>query len=262
MKNICVDLEVTDEEFLSIANTLNFITNGSDEIEIETFFENGFTWSHFLPARIKQFIYNFKLQENSTCIKIKHPQNFIELGETPTQIPEKGLNFFTKDEILHVLYCYALGEVFAWDSIQNGNLVNHIIPIKTNESAPMSSGSKNLFDLHTEDAFHPYAEEFLSLMCVRNPQKTPTIVCDIDDVHIDEDIKNILFEERFIIGANIAHSVKKPVSKRSILFGDRNSPYMRININMIQEDENDKVANNALKILVEKMKGNCSGRLK
>jgi hypothetical protein len=133
---------------------------------------------------------------------------------------------------LHALYCSLVGEPFAWSSIQNGNIINEVIPIAENADRPMSSGSTNLFDLHTEDAFHPLAGEYLGLFCLRNPAKTPTLIACIDDVTLSDASKRVLSEPRFVIGANVAHDLAASDHRVSVLFGATAHPYLRINTNV------------------------------
>jgi|GEM_PF-5288453 len=83
-------------------------------------------------------------------------------GELPKHIP------VTREQALHAMFATQLGEPIAWTSQQSGNFFNDIIPIRENEDKAISSGSQNLFDLHTEDAaLFPHTPDYLGLMGLR-----------------------------------------------------------------------------------------------
>ena len=164
---------------------------------------------------------------------------------TPSEIPV-GLNMRTveKEEFFHILISSLLGQIFTFDTIQNGNVVNHVFPISANADKPISSGFANSFDFHTEDAFHPGAGDYLGLLCMRNIDRAATTVAFLGDIPLDPDVMDALFEPRFLIEPNIAHTVTSAIHKRrAILFGSREAPYMRINFNLFDPSKHDADAN-------------------
>jgi len=226
------DLEVRALEVL-YERIINFYT---EEILIDSFLQESFIWATELPFELKKAVYRFKLGEESNCLVIQNlPVNFTDNIRTPSNYESKSEKcFFTKDEIFLVLVSSLLGEVFTWDSIQEGNIINNIMPIKEHAAKIQSSGYENFFDLHTEDAFHPLSGEYLGLLCLRNPTHTATVVSSVNQEDLPEQVINKLFEPCFIIGNNLAHAVSEITHFSSILFGDKNAPYIRLNLNNIK----------------------------
>jgi hypothetical protein len=187
------------------------------------------------------------------------PINLDAIGTTPDRIPGAGeKTTVTREEALHLLYSCLLGEPFAWSSIQNGHVINEVLPVQDNATRPMSSGSRSVFDLHTEDAFHPHMGDHFGLMCLRNPDATPTLMTSIDDLTLSASIKRILFEPRFIIGANVAHDVAQVARRSAILFGAFDRPYMRINMNVDPQLAGDSPAQAAFDALTDQLRRHVS----
>lgn len=245
-------LELSVMEFQQLEILLNEICPENKLVETEHFLREAQVIAQELPKRIRKELYEFKLLESSIGICIKHnPIDDAKIGPTPDHIPSREEKFFvTREEMLHILYASLLGEVFAWSSIQNGNIINEVIPLRENEEKPMSSGSKHFFGFHTEDAFHPYKGDYFGLMCLRNRTKTATVISSLSIEELNDETRHILSEPRFTVGANIAHNVPKISSKVPILFGHKESPYLRINVNTDPEVENDPEARKALEELI------------
>ncbi|NJR60704.1 MAG: hypothetical protein HC769_18870 [Cyanobacteria bacterium CRU_2_1] len=241
-------------ELAVVNQLLDELFRGVEEINLEEFLNKSFLLSHRLPERLQKFIYDFKTREDIPGILIRHPELPFDVASTPDFLPADRRKTVTRDEALHILYASLLGYVIAWDSIQNGNLVNYVLPLRSHENQPISSGSANKFELHTEEAFHPYAEEFFSLLCMRNPRRVPTVIAFLGDAELPEDIKESLFQDHFILGANMAHAVDQPQERRSILFGNRVSPYFRLSLNLLNVDLLAQEAKDALEFFINNLK--------
>jgi hypothetical protein len=246
-------LSLDAQECLAIEHLLNEILQEHPTVSASAFLLYAQLVAHELPRRVRTEIYRFKLTECATALCIKNNRVSSDLGSTPTDIP-CACESLNREEVLHLLYCSLVGEPFAWSSIQNGNLINEVIPIAENADKPMSSGSTNLFDLHTEDAFHPLAGDYLGLFCLRNPTKTPTFIASIDDVSLSETSKRVLSEPRFIISANVAHDVAASDRRVPILFGSTAHPYFRINTNVEPGLSGDREAMVAYRELTDQLR--------
>ncbi|CAL9334998.1 TauD/TfdA family dioxygenase [Streptomyces sp. enrichment culture] len=59
-----------------------------------------------------------------------------------------------------------LGDVIAYADEKSGRLVQDIVPVRGAERRQENSGSVML-ELHTEDGFHPFKPDFVTLLCLR-----------------------------------------------------------------------------------------------
>lgn len=249
-KRIIRRLVLTNQEIKALDRLLNSIFDGKEKINVEHILSKIKLQSDQLPQRIREEMYMFRAFERHCALNIWHPAiGKFNIGKTPADIPSrKEKRYATTIEVLHMLISSYLGEIFTWNSIQRGNIVNEIVPIAENINKPISSGANILFDLHTEDAFHPFAGEYLSLFCVRNPNKTATILSNMPVKKLDDRTKKVLFEPRFYVGANIAHELREQRGDKymPVLFGHWDEPYFRINLNNMKPANGDSAAEKAL----------------
>lgn len=59
-----------------------------------------------------------------------------------------------------------LGDILSYADEKDGRLVQDVIPLKGAEQRQENSGTA-LLELHTEDGFHPYKPDFVTLFCLR-----------------------------------------------------------------------------------------------
>lgn len=74
------------------------------------------------------------------------------------------------------------GTIVGYKQEQNGQLIQHVFPKKSNELAQTSGSSKVKLQLHTETAFHPYKPDYVALMCIRPDPSAATVYADVDDI--------------------------------------------------------------------------------
>ncbi len=145
--------------------------------------------------------------------------------------------------------CVRLGEPTGWPT------GDEVVPIRGHEDLQINSASSTTLLWHTEDAFHSYGADYVGLMCLRNPQRAETTLACVQDVELDPEAAEKLFEPRFILRPDEAHlphdgDPNPPTSpeqakvlarsqarieqllsnpqKVAVLFGDPASPYLRL----------------------------------
>lgn len=242
---------LTQNEVKQIEKLLSVLTNGKAKIDLQPLLREISVWSHELPLRLRKMFYEFKMTQSSEVLIVKgYKVKQSLIGKTPNKHREAGekeeVNHY---EILHILFASLLGEVFGWTTIQNGYIINDIMPVFNHRELIASSGFDNTFGLHTEDAFHPCAGDYLGLMCLRNPQNIKSTFSSVSHFDLSEKNIAVLFEPRYIIGANVAQNVPEITEPSPIFFGNPNSPYLRVNLNSTTAISNDTEAENALESL-------------
>jgi Fe(II)/alpha-ketoglutarate-dependent arginine beta-hydroxylase len=252
-------ITLTEQEIADINRLLDKILDGNTAVDINDFLMEACIFSHELPERIRRFFYEFKLLESTFAICVKHNPILSNLQErTPDNLHlDETPLYASREEVLHILYCSLLGEVFSWSTQMGGRIINDIIPLKEYEDKLISLGSKYKLDIHTEDAFHPFMPDYFGLMCLRNPDRAVTLISSIDAVNLDPHIKEVLFRPRFIIKPNLAQKISLTESSyqpTSVLFGHEDSPYMRINAVSMHPVDGDEEARNALETLIQALR--------
>ena len=227
-------LTLTDNEQVAIESLIEPLVKA--RITQDNFLRFARTVADELPRRIRKEFYSFKLSESAPGIEV-HGFKIDDtlIGPTPTDYRPPGDALLSREDIVQILLGSLLGEPHGFIGQQHGLILNDIIPIARNEDLRISSGSTQYLGLHTEDAFCPYAAEYIGWLCLRNPGKVSTATSFVGDIVFPEGIKEILFQERFILLPNLSHGEDaqrkfRELQKRTaILFGHHDNPYIRMN---------------------------------
>lgn len=202
-----------------------------------------------LPRRLRERAYFFKRQENLPWLLVRNiPLREHALPRTPSEPggADPINDALSQADGLHCLFGSLLGEPFGWSTHQDGRVLTDVLPTPKRQDELSGSGSAVDFDLHTEDAFHPCAPDYLGLMCLRNPSRTPTLVAPLGSTSLDGRAIRVLMQPRFVVGANPAQRVTQACKPTSILFGSADAPYMRVNLNRQHAIAEDHEAARAL----------------
>lgn len=236
------------------------ILGGSARTELSSVLEVAEVYAQELPRSVRQLFHSFKLRQSYDAIYI-NLANLLEdkVGPTPPHHRPPGeVEYANYYDVVHILFATLLGEPFAWSTIQNGYIINDVMPVIEHRDLVASSGFASRFGLHTEDAFHPLASDYLGLLCLRNPDRAETTFAGLGVEDLPHDLFSILFEPRFIVGSNVAQKVGRIESPSPILFGNRDHPYIRVNLNATEALNGDSLAACALRELISVLEGNST----
>lgn len=250
-----IKLELLTQEIQQIRGLLDEIIQEPGMTNQYSFMEKAALYAQELPRRIREEFYNFKRSEDAAAILVSgNPVLTNGVGPTPSRYIELDEDYRLNDaKILHGIYGSLLGEGIGFTSQRGGSLYNNIIPLKEHKkTSNSSSGSILDFGFHVEDAFHPARAEYLGLVCMRNDERAATVISCIDGIALNAEEKQILFEPRFKISHNPIHDTSDIVEETSqaILFGHKNTPYVRVNAAALDIHEYDGIERQALKKLL------------
>ena len=279
-----MQFELTRSEVDHIETLLAIVMQKYTDEKCEQFLNNIQYLAHQLPQRLCRFLADFKHYEMSSgvCLISGFPVDQGEIGDTPTNIDGQCVQTTTRKE--HFLSCLVsslLGDVFGWATQQNGKLVHDLSPIKEHEYEQIGSGSKEDITLHCEDAFHDYRADYLCLMCLRNPESVETTFATLDRDALTLAQRHLLFSEKFIIRPDNSHlefnnamtdknsvlqsqsysKISKALKEGieiSVLFGDIESPYLRLDPYFMDEPE-DTGSRDAYYSLCQALSDNTMG---
>jgi L-asparagine oxygenase len=212
-----------------------------------------------LPDGLVRFLRSFQGGEPAVAAVIRGlPVDDGRVGPTPGHWSAHCDPARTMQEDFYFLLLGALiGEVFGWSTLQNGALLHNVLPNRAEENDQSGAGSRAPLLWHIEDAFHPYRCDYLGLMALRNPDAVGTSLGSVRDLKVTEHERGVLRDRRFHIrpdkvhmrglgagarGAEFEHS-PEPVS---ILFGDADKPYLRINPPFMTAVPGDEAAGRVL----------------
>lgn len=238
-------------EIIAIHALLDKLTSLFRSVEDKKFLKDVSVIAQALPERVCVFLNDFKQQEPApgACVISGYPIDDKQIGPTPKHWKERhGVSKTLPEEMLFFLFSTLLGDAIGWATQQDGYLVHDVLPIKSDENAQISTGSQQTILWHNEDAFHPYRGDFIGLMCLRNPDFIATTFASVDMIDLDMNVKEILFEPRYIFRPDESHAKKnsgganlntkfayrhieemlKNPKKQPVLLGHPESPYLRL----------------------------------
>lgn len=252
-----------------------------DSVEDPEFLRRAGILAHDLPQRLRQHLYEFRLQEpaSALCLVSGLPVDGERIGPTPKHWkgrPKPSPAHL--EEILLVMIGSLLGEAIGWATQQDGYLVHDIFPIAGHEGEQLGSGSEQLLWWHTEDAFHPLRGDYIGLMCLRNPDGIATTFANLERLSLPDEDLELLFSPHYTIRPDESHLAKNRSGNREIdellersyrrieqmktspekipvLHGDRRSPYLRLDP-YFMDPVSDPRAQAALDHLIEAIEKN------
>ncbi|HKP83854.1 MAG TPA: guanitoxin biosynthesis L-enduracididine beta-hydroxylase GntD [Pyrinomonadaceae bacterium] len=283
-------LVLSTEEITEIKALLSEVASRHNSAEDPDLLSDACVYGHELPRRVRKFLNNFKTLESppGICLLSGYTIDDNKIGNTPTHWKSKpAISPSLEEEILLVLFGSLLGDLLGWLTQQDGHIIHDVMPIKGHEHEQLGSSSEELLWWHTEDAFHPYRCDYLGMMCLRNLDQVETTMGYPDWTQLSARTIDILFEPRFTIHPDESHleknrsditrrsdsqqlmlqssyqkinSMNKNPEKVSILFGDRKSPYVRIDPYFMDPLKDDEEAQQALDELIKNIEANLFGK--
>jgi hypothetical protein len=253
-------LALTEEELGEIRLLVREVAARHSSVEGADFLDNVSTYAHEMPRRLRVFLNTFRLTEPSgVCLISGYPVNEAKVGKTPPHWRKKPDGSYTMEVEVFLNLCGALlGDAIAWSHQRDGLICQDLVPIEGHANRMIGSGSELELVWHTEDASYSYRGDYIGLMCLRNPDAVPTTFALIDEVRLDLDQVEVLFEPRFVFRPDPSHPTDIEGEKASVLFGDPRFPYVRFDPYCMDRPETDE-ARSAMDYLTRAIDENLTG---
>jgi len=253
-------LELTDEELGAIRPLVKEVASRHGSVEEADFLDNANTYAQELPRRLRAFLNTFRLAEpRGVCLISGYPVDDAKIGKTPPHWRKKPDGSSTTEEEIFLNLCGALlGDAIAWSHQRGGLICQDLMPIKVHESKMIGSGSERALVWHTEDARYSYRGDYIGLMCMRNPDAVRTTFALIDEVPLDPEQVDVLFEPRFVFRPDPSHPSDSEGEKAPVLFGDPKSPYIRFDPYCMDRPETEETQT-AMDYLIRAVDENLTG---
>jgi Fe(II)/alpha-ketoglutarate-dependent arginine beta-hydroxylase len=222
-------LALREEELEEIRLLVREVASRHRSVEGADFLDNVSTYAQEMPRRLRVFLNTFRLTEPSgVCLISGYPVDDAKVGKTPPHWRKKPDGSYTMEVEVFLNLCGALlGDAIAWSHQRDGLICQDLVPIEGHANRMIGSGSELELVWHTEDAGYSYRGDYIGLMCLRNLDAVPTTFALIDDVLLDLDQVEVLFEPRFVFRPDPSHPTDSEEVKASVLFGDPRFPYVR-----------------------------------
>jgi Fe(II)/alpha-ketoglutarate-dependent arginine beta-hydroxylase len=235
-------------------------------------------YAHDLPVRLRSVFTEFRLtgRPYGGLVVAGLPVNESALGPTPDAYTDNpDAPEVRQAEATLLLLGSLLGDPISFATQQHGRIVLDVFPVSGHEESQLGSSSTANLEWHNEDAFHPHRADWIMLLGLRNRDQVPTTFGPVQDLDMDDELRDILFQERFIILPDESHTVEfnhvttgvadhervdeafsritdmvKNPKAIPILSGDRRAPFIRIDPAFMERDLGDEVAERALEQVI------------
>jgi len=184
-----VVMTLTDEETREIGklavDLVPALPDGTlDDRELLTAVE---VFGRFLPPRLGARLSEFRRHGNpfGTLVVQNLPLD-DPLMPTPSDGVAPPWTGVPVSTVVQMAVTSWLGDVIAYADEKNGALVQDVIPVRGAEERQENTGSA-LLELHTEDGFHPYKPDYLTLLCLRGDRddQARTVTGSVDSLLAD-----------------------------------------------------------------------------
>ena len=252
--------ELTNEEVGATLPLVKEVASQHGSAEDPDFLDGASTYAQELPRRLRRFLNAFRLQEPSgVCVVSGYPVDDSKIGKTPAHWRKGPGNSSTTEEEVFLNLCGALlGDAVAWAHQRDGLICQDLVPVEAHKEEMLGSGSELDLVWHTEDARYSYRGDYIGLMCLRNPDAVPTTFASIDNIKLDLDKVEVLFEPRFVFRPDPSHPTDTGRERAPVLFGDPESPYIRFDPYSMDRPESEE-AQSAMGYLIHTIDENLTG---
>ena len=254
---------------ISSGDLPSFSLTDADRAEVEHLLD-GIRWpddadrvellARRLPERLQEFLVGYRRAEPAGgCILRGYRVPADRVGPTPLRWQDAAAaGTAHREEAYLALLGAVLGDLFAFGTLQEGRLVQDLLPTPGQEETKSGNSSRSVLDLHTEDAFHPYRCDYLGLLCLRNDDEVPTSYAELRSDAFEEDHRQVLGQPRFLVRPDETHLVggegqpawliDQPVP---LLFGGPDLPYLLFDDFFAEPLPGDQEAAAAMRALSE-----------
>lgn len=250
---------LTDEERDDVARLVDQIAGDAESWDPMRFVDSATTMAEQLPLRLRQFLAGARADEADITVVSNLPLD-EQLVPTPVgwdMAAKTGAGY--REEVVLLLCGSALGEPFGWASQQDGRVVHDVCPAPGQENSMTSASSQTELSLHTEDIFHPCRGDYVSLYCLRNPDAVGTTLVRAAELDLPERTRSVLEQDRFLFypddshvgavlpGDNDDYLAGRPSTNGPVIFGPRERPYFRFDIDFMSAVDGDTEAADAVR---------------
>ncbi len=251
-------IDLTGQERAAMAGLIGELCGAYGRADHPDFLREAPGLRHLLPTGLRDRLAELRYAERIGALWITGGPAGEATGPTPAHWRMRAPDAALPHDFWLVLVSSQLGDPFSWSSLQDGSLLNDVLPVPGSEHMQTGQGSLATLELHVEDAFDDDRCDYLGLIALRNRDNAPTTVAAMRADRLAPDLRQVLHEPRFVIRADPEHlagaSAGEPGARRSaMLFGAPDDPYLRVDSIFTEPAPGDAVAAAALAALCDQL---------
>ncbi|WP_326809702.1 TauD/TfdA family dioxygenase [Streptomyces scopuliridis] len=249
------EISLTEEASLECSDLLDTLHKQFATADDPGFLRRAGHYGSRLPAELLDAIDEMRYAESVATLVVRNGPVGGADCPTPGHWKERNRDATIRQDFWLALTVSQLGDPIGWSSLQDGQIYNDILPIQGQEDQQTGHGSDADLELHIEDCFSDERCDALALLCLRNHDKVPNTIVTGTDLDFSELDLDVLFSPRFLIKPDSEHVRRADNASetggltRPLLFGSRESPYLRVDVPYTEALPGDTRAAEALDAL-------------
>ena len=198
--------------------------------------------SSSLDSQLVEAVKGFKASREDGVL-FKSLFRYDGLIATPSVKKNDDIKADFISEYLMLSVASLIGDAYGYAQEANGSIIQNLYPTPGNQNKQSSDSSDVLLEFHTETVFHPFAPDYLMLMCLRQDadQEAETIISSLDDVLskglLDEETILLLREPLYRTGVDLSFGERFGQKGKGPLmpciYGDPASPMMSFDLDLM-----------------------------
>jgi L-asparagine oxygenase len=198
-----------------------------------------------LPRFVRRGLLEFQVRSNESGVllikglpidpglyHVKTPSNAERSADKTTFVSERCLAMIGS----------RLGHLVSYIQEKNGDLFQNLAPVQGCEQIQSSSGSKSRLQFHRETVFHPYAPEYLLLLCLRADHDAIAETTYASITHalplISANHRDLLFQPLYQTGIDYSFGNIQTIQGKGpvmpVLYGNREDPFLNYDEDLME----------------------------
>lgn len=202
----------------------NLMTTYGD-VESPEFLRRASTLGHHLPDAVLEALRSLRYLETEPALVVRNGPVDHDPGPTPAHWADPASTAARAHEFWLALLLAQLGDFIGFTESQGGALCRNVLPLPRAENDQTGYGSRAELELHVDDAVDDARGDVFGLLCLRPGRSSaPTMIAPVAALDLSALDLDALFTPQYTFTADEA-SYDRPV-----LFGDREAPYIRMDL--------------------------------
>lgn len=247
------EVTLTDRVSSACGDVLDALSRSFETADDPMFLRRAVRHASALPAEVLDVMDELKYSESVASLVIRNGPVGEAAYPTPAHWRERDPKATVHQDFWLALMGSQLGDAVGWSSLQDGRLFNDVLPMPGQEEEQTGHSSRTDLQLHVEDGFSDDRCDALALLCLRNQEEVTSTIVTAPQLDFSQLDLDVLFAPRFLIKPDSEHlrraGADRPTTEtpaRPVLFGARESPYLRIDIPYTEALPGDLQAEQAL----------------
>jgi L-asparagine oxygenase len=219
------EIAVPETDRATLRAVLDDLVAAYGDVESPEFLRGAAAIGHCLPPAVLDALRSLRYLEAEPALVVRNCPLADDPGPTPAHWSETSSQVARAYEFWLALLLAQLGDFIGFAESQGGALRRNVLPLQKDEHRQTGYGSRTELELHVDDAVDDDRGDAFGLLCMHpGHQAAPTMIAPVAALDLSAlDLDTLLRPQYTFIADGLRWD-------RPVLFGDRESPYIRMDM--------------------------------